>query len=83
MKEDSSREEFGTGLETAQQWLAMVQDETPDPQRVEQLLLVLLEKKDFGGSAWFDMKLGVQAWVRRLIAEGLIPMEFIKYVSRL
>jgi len=82
LKEDATNEECIIGLETAHAWLDLVREEAPDHQRVENLLATLFGKNDFGGSAWFDLKLGVRGWARHLVAKGLIPMEFIKYVSR-
>ncbi len=79
----AGEEEYRIGLEMAQLWLDLMESENPDLQRVECLLVTLVENKDFGGSAWFDLSLGVRAWARFQISQGLIPPEFIKYVSRL
>ena len=67
----------------SQSWLDLVKSENPDVQATKNLLITLADNKNIAGSAWFDLKLGARAWARLMISQGLIPTDFVKYVSRL
>jgi hypothetical protein len=79
--QDASNVEWQTGLEAAQKWHQLINQEVPSSEDVNSLLQMLANGTNFG-SAWFDLKLGVNAWARHLMSKHIIPANSVRYLSR-
>ncbi len=78
---DASNVEWQTGLEAAQKWLQLISQEVPSSEDLDSLLQMLANGTNLG-SAWFDLKLGVNAWARHLLSKHVIPANSVRYLSR-
>ena len=58
------RQEFVDGAVCAREWLALLDDEYPDSNRVRALVERVAAYSD-GGSGWLDLQLGVNRWANK------------------